>query len=537
MPVLLATSRSLPPEGRYDHWCALPGARRTPGPDKELPDLAAVLEEALAAIGPAWLTLGKRLSAEPSAVLAHTPSCAGNLSDLGLMLAWTRIAQERARAPETLLLVCDDPWMFRHLARLLPVAVGKPPPLWPREWSLAARGVLARLSYALRAAAARVKLMHQRALTTPGQAALLVYGHPASTADGQDGYFGTLMAEMPGIQRVLHVDCPPGRARDLAADGRTASLHAWGGLGDAWRLPLARWRPAEARQPNPLHWLIRRAAALEGGTGTAAAVAWQRACQARWLAAARPRVVAWPWENHGWERALVRAARAAGTRTVGYQHATVGRTEWNYAPGSNPDGAASLPDRVLCAGAVWRDTLLALDHAPDRIAVGGAWRMSSAVSVAHDPAHDPAGPVFVALPFDLGVAAEMVAALSDPALAGRRFLVRPHPMTPAPVPEAANIDLAERPLAAQDGIAAVLYAATSVGLEAILAGLPTLRFRPRRSVPMDILPAGVEVPTVDAAGLAAALADPAPPPALDPAAVFAPVDRDTWSAALGAGGG
>jgi hypothetical protein len=84
MPVRLRIPADLPNAG-WDAWVPLPGAgepaldpaRRHPAP----------LDDAFAAIASDWLALGRRLSAEPSAGLAHAPACAGTISDLGEMLA------------------------------------------------------------------------------------------------------------------------------------------------------------------------------------------------------------------------------------------------------------------------------------------------------------------------------------------------------------------------------------------------------------------------------------------------------------------
>ncbi|MCB2100606.1 MAG: hypothetical protein KDE22_07035 [Rhodobacterales bacterium] len=523
MPVLLTTSK-VAPRGPYDAWCAAPGTRVKAGvfdPARRWVDLPAVLERALEDVGPAWRTLGRRLGAAPTGHLAHAAVCAGTVSDLGLMLAWTRIAQDMARDPLTLVIVCDDPWLFRHLARLLPVAVSKPPRLWGAETRLALRGPLSRALYALGAAWGALTLGRGR--VEPGAPALLVYGHPAAGPDGTDGYFGDLPKRRRDLARALHVDTPLGTVRRLMADPRVTPLRAWGGVGAALGLVKARWRPEEARKPNPLHWLIRRAAALEGGGGTAAAIAWQAHCQERWLEATRPSVIAWPWENHAWERALVKAARARGIATVGYQHATVGRTETNYAPDSNP-GPDSLPDRIACSGTLWRDALLALGHDESRLSVAGALRYP----VPPRGSHDHAGPVFVALPFQRHLAAELVAALTHPALAGRLFVVRAHPMAPVALPARDNIAEADGPLGAQDGLSAVVYVATTVGLEAVLAGLPTLRFRPAAGVANDILPPGLDLPVAGAADLPGALAALGPPPSVRASDVFGPVDPALW---------
>jgi hypothetical protein len=482
------------------------------------------LEGAFAAIVPQLLGLCRRLGGDPSAVLAHTPSAATNVSDLGEMMAWSRLVEDWAREDRPVLVVCADPWLFRHLASLPGVTAESPPPLpGPRP---AVRGFLARFRHALRAAWSAWSTRGDRSVS-PGGSWLLSYGNPASRPDGQDAYFGALMRDEAELRRALHVDCPPAEAARLRDGGRSVSLHAWGSpLFALAVLPFARWRP-DAQ--GPWAWLVRRAAALEGATGQAAAIAWQVHCQRRWLAAVRPRAVAWPWENHGWERDLCRAARALAVRTAGYQHSTVGRFELNHHAGTLPDGAGGLPDRVLCTGGLTRDVLTGWGLDPDRCVVAGALRYAESTG----PRHDPAAPVFFALPGDRVLARRMVAAALDLARRlNRRVLVRPHPVYDVEVPEDHLVSRAVNGLTGQAAVSAVVYAATTVGLEAVLFGLPTIRFVPAGCIANDILPNTLHVPAADAAWLAEAVEAAVPPRKVRREDIFAPVDPDIWRHAL-----
>ena len=251
-------------------------------------------------------------------------------------------------------------------------------------------------------------------------------------------------------------------------------------------------------------------------------------CQRAWLAAVRPRIVAWPWENHAWERQFVRDTRQLGISTVGYQHSVVGRHMLNYAAGSNPDGIGSLPDAVFCTGPGTRDRLRSWGVPDERIRIGGALRFADRPA----PEYDPSGPVFVALPFDHAIAAEMLAAIEACAGPTRSFLVRDHPMTPFPIRSRAAIRVADGPLSRQRAVAAVVYAATTVGLEALLAGIPALRFRSPRRVALDILPDDLYVKPIEAETLGFALDRLKPPPAIDRGNVFAPIDHELWRARL-----
>ena len=349
MPVVLRQSTDLPGEGSFERWCAAGAAGAGPDVSPKVEDLAGRLEGAFEAIRERWWELGRLLSVTPSAELAHMPTCGTYSSDFGVMLAWARLVDVLAAATPSTLVVCDDPWLFRHLAARPGVSAGKPPGLWIKTMTLRLRGFLARCRATARLVATALATRCIKATRGTGEAVLIVFGHPDSGA-GTDAYFGGLMKEMPELERLTHTDCPAARALELGSDGRTASLHAWGAPLKALGLPFARWRPSSQDLSHPEGWLIRRAAEVEGSGGSGAMNRWQFDCQEAWLAAVRPAAIAWPWENHPWERALVREARKRGIRTVGHQHTVIGPHMFNQSPASNPDGIDGLPDNIVCDG-------------------------------------------------------------------------------------------------------------------------------------------------------------------------------------------
>ena len=378
------------------------------------------------------------------------------------MLAWSRLVETWVQENDEFLVICDDPWMFRHLSGLNGVMVDDPPWLWPLRLRLGLRGFMARCRVALKVLVARLALGSDRNQAPQGHPALLVYGHPGSDANGYDSYFGELMDHFSDLYRVLHVDCPVTLVRRLAGP-RTLSLHAWGPLAAVLRLPFQRWCPSRENLSGSFGWLVARAATREGGTGQAAMIAWQIACQEVWVRDARPAVVVWPWENHSWERQLVRTARPFGVGTVGYQHTVVGRYEWNYSPGSNPDGMNSIPEFVLTSGDIGREILIKYGIEARRVQTGGSWRTRSQ-TLLH---YDPDGPVFVALPFDRNIAEQILTAIRPLGAKGLQFLVKDHPLSPLSFDETAGVRRTQRALADQDGLGGVIYAATTVGLEAV----------------------------------------------------------------------
>ncbi|MBF0267933.1 MAG: hypothetical protein HQL44_05035 [Alphaproteobacteria bacterium] len=527
MTVLLSRS-ARPPKSGFDRWCAIAGA---PGPAALHPamkalDLAQKLEGAYDAAVEEWWSLAQALGQEASSVLAHTPACAANISDFGLMLAWTRLVDEWAAGPETVLVICDDPWLFRHLAQRQGVnRIASAPPLLLAETLLKLRGLLARLAASRRFASWARKLQAHSQKCPKERPALLVYAHPSSNAEGYDAYFGKLMTDVPDLVRLIHVDGTPDKVAPLCSDGRSFSLHGFGDPAFARRLWKFQWQPVITD-----NWLVRRAAVLEGSTAQSVAIAWQIHCVVAWMDKAKPKTIAWPWENHSWERAMVRAAKARRVRTIGYQHATVGWREWNYAPHSNPDGSASLPDSILAVGPSDLARLMRYGCPRHILSVGGALRFPKLPT----PRQDTTAPVFVALPFDADISVQMLDAIRPLAADGYRFLVKDHPMNPFQIEPRPGIEPTGQRLSDIDAVSGVLYCLTTVGLEAVLAGLPTLRFIPQGKVPVDVMPDGVKIPAADANSLKRELAQLAAPPAIDAQQVFAQADPEFWVKALSA---
>jgi len=466
---------------------------------------------------------------DSSAEVSHTAACGTFGSDFGIMLSWSHLVQELVTQQTDCLVLCDDPWLFRHLAGLSGVRAGRAPALAPARLKLQLRGFVARLRLI-------VRLIHAWALTRPlrgshqsGDAAILVYGHPGSNAQGHDAYFGPLMRELPTLKRLMHCDCPPRLARRLAADGRTASLHAWGNPFFACRLLGEKWSPSRPLIDGPFGWLIRRAAAHENGGGGPAMNRWQIHCQGRWLASITPATVAWPWENHAWERALCRQANSAGIESIGYQHTVIGPHQINYAVYSNPDGLRSIPNKVIADGPAYRDEMADWGVPRDRLLVGGALRFD----LPARQIYDPSGPLFVPLSATREVAALQVEAARQISATGRPVLVKQHPMYPFAFTETETLRRTETTLVHQTGLSAVVYATGTSGLEALLAGLPAFRLLAEDRLSIDVLPASLTAVPVELEGLAAALAEARPPAPTAWAEVLSPVDWSLWRGLLG----
>ena len=124
MPVLLRQSTDLPPSGAYLNWFAVTGTPAALERALKLPHLAEKLENAFMDSRETWWTIGHALSQEPTAENAHMPTGGAFGSDFGVMLAWSRLTEAVANQTDICLVLCDDPWLFRHRELLSNIAPG-----------------------------------------------------------------------------------------------------------------------------------------------------------------------------------------------------------------------------------------------------------------------------------------------------------------------------------------------------------------------------------------------------------------------------
>jgi hypothetical protein len=492
LPVLLHQSFDIPPSDSYELWFATTGTSPELDTDTKLSNLAVLLEDAFMACRTIWWDLGRALGSEPTANIAHMPTGGAFGSDFGIMLAWSTLVEEAAQRSETCLVLCDDPWLFRHLTDIPGVDAGSPPRILYQVIRMFIRGILSRTKASIRVLVAAVRLRHTRKILHHGEAVLLVYGHPSSTSDGKDAYFGDLLQREPQLRRILHTDCTVSRAQELFNGGDTLSLHAWGNPFFAFQLIFSFWNPSNESLLGKFGWLIRRAAAKENSGGGPAMNQWQLHCQENWLRKARPNCVCWPWENHAWERGLCRSAKNIGIRTLGYQHTVVGPHQINYSTASNPDGVRSIPDKVISNGPAYRDEMEAWGVPAERLKIAGAFRFSK----PRLGVYNSDGPIFVPLSAVPEAARAQVEAAEKIAGSGRRVVIKEHPMYPLEFSEMPNLSKTTTTLVGQTNLSAVLYCTGTSGLEAVLMGLPTYRLILDDRIAIDILPSMIKVPSV-----------------------------------------
>lgn len=496
--------------------------------DTTIDGIAEKLEFAFDASYGIWRLTALSLQQQRTSEWAHMPTLSTYASDFGTMLAWLQVVEKLAAEKGKITVLCRDPWLYRALSLLSDVEAGSPPQIAAKRLRFFCRGIIARSRAAARCIIARYRTRKHRS-DYPVQASwLLVYGHPESNAQGRDAYFGSLMADIPALNRLMHTDCGADFALKLAADGRTRSLHAWGSILAALSMPFRRWRPNTSDFDTKIAWLVQRAAAIEGSGGSAAMTHWQMHCHAAWLAEANPKVVSWPWENHPWERDFVRAASSLGVKTLGYQHTVVGRHMFNQGADANLDGLDSIPRQIALNGPAFKDDLKARGILEDIITIAGSFRVGGSKL----PDYAPDGPVFVALSNNPVFAGQMINALRPLAAADRPMLVKDHPLSPFPVTESPYFSHTRLPLSELPALRALVYCTGTSGLEGILAGIPTLRFIPEGGIALDILPAGMQVDASSAAALAGCLQRLSKPPRQNAGTLFPPPETDTWKTLL-----
>ncbi len=523
MPVFLCPSFQKSPSSNVR---VLPICTKDDVPDdcKAIPDIEVKLEDAFNYVHSDWRDVALLLQSQPTAELAHMPTMSTYASDFGVMLAWVRVAEALQQEAEDTLVICPDPWLYRALAMIPGVQSKRPPGILIPQLKALLRGYLSRTRVAARSAWSKWKMRSHRRRAKSDQSYLLVYGHPESNADGHDAYFSDLMKQLPAIARIMHTDCGAEFAAKLGKDNRTLSLHAWGRYRRCFALPFLKWTPNTQKLSPQIAWLIKRAAILEAHGGSAAMNKWQIDCQSGWLKDTSPHAIAWPWENHPWERDLVRKARSLGIKTYGYQHTVVGPHMFNQGADANADGLASIPDIILLNGHAYVDDLIRCGIPKTRMICIGSHRVGGATL----PAYSTKGPIFLALSNNPAFAAQMIAAARPLASAETPFVVKAHPLCPFEFNPSDHFESTSVPLSELPPLRALIYCTGTSGLEGLLAGIPTYRFLPKNGIALDILPQGMHIKPITALNMKDALEETESPAKIDTNTLFPPPDIAYW---------
>ncbi|MBI4424840.1 MAG: hypothetical protein HY554_14000 [Elusimicrobia bacterium] len=478
-------------------------------------------------------------------------------SDLFLLCCYQALCLRWARSPareRPALAVVEDAWLLESLRG----ALGANPEtrvegrtgLEGRRAAWAALGGARRLRWAARTLAAMLRQRRHASAPRPDDdaPAVAVYSHLlerslASPGRWTDPFLPGLDDELEAagipVRRFAYTGAFGFEERLARLEPRVLPTLRFARAADVWRALAAKVpaAPAGARLDGaPVGLLLERERWWDLSRAGRPACLLFRACVARLLASRAWKAVVFPWENQPQERMLVLAARAAGVRTVGYQHTTLPRLQLSFFPGAGEAAEAPLPDVLVASGPYALELLRREGYPAERLVLGGSRRYPRwSPAPPPDPAAASRPEVLVLLPLEREPSEHLLAALRR---SGCRARVKSHPSAPPPALGGA---LAAEPPAASfaeslSRCGPVVFCGSTTGLEALRAGHPVLRFQPESLVPVD--PADFlsdrELPTASDAelrerldGLAAA---PAARARLD--ALFSPVDPAAWRKAL-----
>jgi len=208
------------------------------------------------------------------------------------------------------------------------------------------------------------------------------------------------------------------------------------------------------------------------------------------------------YEGQAWEKMLCLAKRASGTtmKLVGYQHSTIPLLLLNYFPHSREWDYLPHPDSVLANGSFHKKIMKDAGY-PERILKeGGTLRYQQfergrAHVKSKSDRSTESSIIFVALPTSPFISRELIELLiqhNDVWVSqGIYFWIKPHPDCPLEQigrysEREKHFETVTRTLTEIIGeIDAVLYSSTTVGLEALLLGLPVLAYVPEMAISCD----------------------------------------------------
>ena len=198
----------------------------------------------------------------------------------------------------------------------------------------------------------------------------------------------------------------------------------------------------------------------------------------------------YPYENRPWEKMLLQGLRDSSTSTnnpaiFGYQHASITPSHANFVLGPGEAEATPLPDKILTTGVLIKERLEAEDNFPaGKFEVACALRQKPPEIGEPPPKPQTINRVLVALATNLEEYIACLAFLEQafPKDAGYDVRIRPHPIIPldqalaiAPLKHPDFYTKSTGSLEADLNWAElVLYASSTVGLEAVSIGIPTM---------------------------------------------------------------
>lgn len=197
----------------------------------------------------------------------------------------------------------------------------------------------------------------------------------------------------------------------------------------------------------------------------------------------------YPYENRSWEKMVLLGMRSVSpeTRMVGFQHASVSWSHTNFILGHGESEILPLPDTIVTTGPVVRDWLERVGNYPNRV-----FKTGCALRQSNNGHRQPKSrsrsqkisKVLVVLATSLGEYVNTLVFLEKAFVnsSGYDVRIRPHPTIPlesglsvAPLTQRDFFSPSAGSLAdALEWAEVVLYASSTVGLEAISQGIPAI---------------------------------------------------------------
>ncbi|MFA6091814.1 MAG: hypothetical protein WCU88_02275 [Elusimicrobiota bacterium] len=222
---------------------------------------------------------------------------------------------------------------------------------------------------------------------------------------------------------------------------------------------------------------------------------WFKACADALLQNIRAERLLFPFENRAWERMLMASFRenAPQAPLIGYQHATITPFHLNFMLGEQGQELLPLPNRIVTMGEVTLERMAEQGFFPrERLALGCALRQSPA-KIRETRAPGSRLRVLSALASSQEEYRTTLRLLKD-AFPGQthQLVLRPHPVIPlapalkaAPLPFEYEIDSGSPLNEALGAADVVLFASSTLGLEAVRRGIPAVFLRVGRFLNTD----------------------------------------------------
>lgn len=224
----------------------------------------------------------------------------------------------------------------------------------------------------------------------------------------------------------------------------------------------------------------------------------------RWLKATSQEkiTIIYPFENQPWEKMLCMAAKESGKniRLVAYQHSSVPPLFLCYFLGAGESKYMPLPDIIVANGEYPLELFNGAGYGKIEFINGGALRYEHLQGMERGSSKQGRKQkiVLVALPYIATLAEEMLLAASDAFKdAGEEnieVIIKTHPIEHSkrladyPLPLPAHFQQTDKPipeiLKESD---LLIYAASATGLEAVLTGVPVVKFCSEHIIDLDSL--------------------------------------------------